>query len=45
MISTNEVFSNSEFFEVKSRAEEEYKNRIKKKEERSREIQKINEYY
>lgn len=43
MISTNEVFSNNEFFEVKSKAEEEYKDRIKKKEERSREIQTIRE--
>lgn len=41
MISTNKVFSNSELFEVKSKAEEEYKDRIKKKEERSREIQQI----
>lgn len=43
MISTNEVFSNNEFFEVKSKAEEEYKDRIKKKEERTREIQQIRE--
>lgn len=41
MISTNEVFSNNEFLEVKSKAEEEYKDRIKKKEERSIEIQQI----
>ncbi|MCI8621930.1 MAG: hypothetical protein HFJ50_09885 [Clostridia bacterium] len=41
MISTNEIFSSNELFKVKSKAEEEFKDRIKKKEERVKEIQQI----